>query len=44
MDGVRREGRVNPETETVPRRFERELEEMGNAAGDALRTNPLGRH
>lgn len=42
MDGVRREGRVNPETGTVPRRFERELEEMGKAAGDALRTNPLG--
>lgn len=32
MDGVRREGRVNPETVTVPRRFERELEEMGKAA------------
>lgn len=44
MDGVRQEGRVNPETGTVPRRFERELEEMGKAAGDALRTNPVGRH
>lgn len=41
MDGVRREGRVNPEM--VPRRFERELEEMEKATGDVLRTNPLGR-
>lgn len=33
MDEVRREGRVNPEMGMVPHRSERELDEMGKAAG-----------
>lgn len=41
-DGWSQAGRTG-EIEMVPRRFERELEEMEKATGDALRTNPLGR-
>lgn len=33
MDEVRREGRVDPEMGTLPHRSERELDEMGKAAG-----------